>query len=232
MKQHLVFLAFVAISNMAIAQQKSVGVEKATGIRASTMKNGLSKKRGYIGLSLGPSFPLGDFAKKENFALGTGLTGPEKTSVGLQLNLVNLGYLFSEHVGIAAAWFGAAYNRSSNRSYELEPWSCGGIMVGPLFSFPMSEKVEWDLRAMIGPSACSGQPENGGTSPVETNSALVFNIGSMHRVHLSKKISLLLSADFFSTKLKFKDNGANWPGADEQPIRALSLGVGFAYRIK
>jgi hypothetical protein len=229
MKTHIALMMFVITSHLAIAQEKSTADETKNG---KTKRNEVSRRKGYIGISLGPSFPLGDFAKKENFAFGTGLTGPEKTSVGLQLNLINFGYLFSEHVGISAAWFGAAYNRTGNRGYELDPWSCGGLMVGPLFSFPMSEKVEWDLRAMFGRSVCSGQPENGGTSTVETNSALIFNIGSVHRVHLSKRISLLLSADFFSTKLKFKDYGANWPGADEQTIKALSLGLGLAVRLR
>lgn len=235
MKMYFTIFVFAVIVNMAIAQEKSTAVENASNEKDTnaTKENGGARRRGYIGLSLGPSFPIGDFAKKENFASGTGLTGPETTSIGLQLNLINFGYLFSEHVGIAGSWFGAAYSRTSNRSYELEPWSCGSIMIGPLFSFPISEKAEWDFRPMLGRSVCGGQREDGSnTTLLERNSALVFNIGTVFRIHTGKKVSLLLSADYFSTKLKFNDNGANGPGADEQAIKALSLGFGFAYRLK
>ena len=173
MKPHLALLAFIAIGNIAIAQEKSIDDESVTEEKRTSITKGneTSTRRGYIGISLGLSIPLGDFAKKENFAFGTGLTGPEKTSVGLQLNLVNFGYLFSEHLGISAAWFGAAYNRKSNRGYELDPWSCGGIMVSPLFSFDVSEKVEWGLTPMLGRSVCSGMGES--TTKPHRNGVLV-----------------------------------------------------------
>ncbi len=233
MKTLIIIFAFVAIVNPCFGQQKSATVEKTSYKKAhATSKNEVPRRRGYIGITVGPSIPLGDFAKKENFQFGSGLTGPEKTSVGLQLNLINFGYLFSNHLGLSAAWFGAAYNRSSNRAYELDPWSCGGIMVGPLLSFDMSEKVEWGLTPMLGRSVCSGMGESTTKPQLEQSAGLVFNMGSVHRFHVSKNFSLLLTANFFFSKLKFGDWTQMAPVAREQPIKALSLGFGLAYRIK
>ena len=64
-------------------------IEKLTkeAVGSKVKKNNLTQKRkGYIGLSLGPSIPIGDFADESN--------GLAKT--GLNLTLVNFGYLFAE----------------------------------------------------------------------------------------------------------------------------------------
>lgn len=52
-------------------------------------------RRGYIGLSVGPSFGVGDASD---------------FPVGAALNLVDFGYLFTEHIGVAGKWFGAGYS--------------------------------------------------------------------------------------------------------------------------
>ena len=93
-------------------------VEKITkeAVGSNTKYRNLSQKRkGYIGISLGPSIPLGDFSNPSS--------GAAKT--GLHLNLVNFGYLITDNVGIAAIWFGAA-NPVSEISWN--PWSYGGTM--------------------------------------------------------------------------------------------------------
>src|SRR5690554_4991522 len=56
--------------------------------------NYIQQRRGYIGLSLGPSFAVGDVSD---------------FPVGIMLNLVDFGYLFTDNIGIAAKWFGTAH---------------------------------------------------------------------------------------------------------------------------
>jgi hypothetical protein len=168
------------------------------------------RRKGFIGLSLGASIPVGDFADKSD--------GLAKT--GIQLNLINFGYLFSENFGITATWFGAA-NPLDADGYD--PWSYGGIMAGPLLSFPLSQKVEWDFRPMIGYSVTTLPDIGYGT---EQASSFALNIGTVFRVNVGDKMSLLLSADYFSTKPEFIDYGF------EQSIGTISLGFGVAYRLK
>jgi len=179
--------------------------------KKSDFNRNSEKRKGFIGLSLGASIPIGDFADKSN--------GLAKT--GLQINLVNFGYLFAENFGIAGIWFGAA--NPLDFFYEVDPWAYGGLMVGPLMSFPLSEKVEWDFRPMIGYSVTTLPDLGWGT---EQASSFAFNIGTIFRINVGNKVSLLLSADYFSTKPEFKDNGF------EQNIGTLSLGFGVAYRLK
>jgi hypothetical protein len=187
--------------------------------KGNKANNGNLLKRGFIGLSFGASIPIGDFADESN--------GLAKT--GVQINLINFGYLFKKNVGIAATWFGAANPIDYDNA---EPWSYGGLMVGPLFTFALSEKVEWDFRPMIGYSVINS-PEfnfNDGfpqfTFPSEQASSFAFNIGTVVRFNVGNKVSLLLSADYFSTKPEFED--LNF----EQQIGTISFGFGVAYRLK
>jgi len=141
-------------------------------------------------------------------------------NTGIQINLVNVGYLFSKNVGITGVWFGAA--NPINIDF-IDPWSYGGMMVGPLISFPITKKVDWDLRPMVGYSV-STLPDLGYGS--EQAISIAINIGTVFRINVSKRISLLLSADFFSTKPDFVEYGF------DQNINTISLGFGVAYRLK
>lgn len=168
------------------------------------------KRKGYLGGTVGVSFPVGDFANKSKGVAET----------GVQINVVNFGYLFGDNVGIAAFWFGAANPVDLNNS---DPWAYGGILVGPLISFPISQKVECDFRPMVG-YASTGLP-NSGLDPKQSLS-FALNVGTLFRINVGKKVALLLNADYFSTKPEFKDFEFS------QKIGTISLGFGAAYRLK
>ena len=172
----------------------------------------IQKRRGYIGLSIGPSIPVGEFADISN--------GVAKT--GIQLNLVNFGYLFSENFGIAAKWFGAANPVDAE---GIDPWSYGGLMTGPLLSFQVADKVEWDFHPMIG--YCVAMLPDLGTGYVsEYDGSFAYNIGAAFRFNVGNKVALLVGADYFSTKSVFQDNHI------EQKIGTLSFDFGVAFRLR
>ena len=170
----------------------------------------VQKPRGYVGASIGPSIPVGAFADRAD--------GAAKT--GVQLNLVNFGYFFTENIGISGIWFGAA-NPVSEASYN--PWSYGGLLAGPLFSIPVSKTVAWDFRPMIGYSVTTVSDVG---DVKDEAMAFAFNLGTLIRIDLNQKYALTFNADYFSTKPYFKDYGF------EQNIGTISIGVGLAYRFK
>ena len=185
-------------------------------------------RRGYLGISLGASFPLGAF-QEQSFDIDPGANATESTSIGLQLSLVHFGYLFTDHVGIAATWFGAAYPRESEgRNYELDPWSCGAIVIGPLFTATLGEKLDLDFRPMIGYSISRGQIQNTTPEPVLQSSGALMDLSSILRIHTSEKVSLMITMDVISTKFKVNPYGSPY----EQKIVALSVGGGIAFRLK
>ena len=183
-------------------------IEKITKETIEIKKS--ERRKGFIGLSLGASIPTGIFADELDGAANT----------GIQINLVNVGYLFSKNVGITGVWFVAA--NPTNIDF-IDPWSYGGMMVGPLISFPITKKVDWDLRPMVGYSVTTLPDLGYGT---EQAISIAINIGTVFRINVSKRISLLLSADFFSTKPDFVEYGF------DQNINTISLGFGVAYRLK
>ena len=96
-------------------------------------------------------------------------------------------------------------------------------MAGPLLSYPISEKVDWDFIPLIGYSVTTVPDVGSGT---EQATSFAFSLGTQVRIHVGNKVSFLLSADYLSTKPEFKDYGF------EQKIETLSFGLGFAYRLK
>lgn len=188
-------------------------ITKETTTENKQIKNKSVRRKGYIGLSIGPSFPVGDFASY----------GYAKT--GIHINLINFGYRFSENVGLSATWFGAA-NPLDVPGYS--PWSYGGLMAGPLLSFPLSEKLEWDFRPMIGFSSAMLPDSKLGT---ERAASFAFNFGTVLRINVGNKVAVLWSADYYSTKARFENYiGNNIPY--EQNIGTISFGFGVAYRLK
>jgi hypothetical protein len=160
----------------------------------------------YAGLSVGTSIPLGDFADEMN--------GMAKT--GFQVNVINLGYLFSENFGISATWLAAS---NPNIIEEIDPWIYGDILIGPLLSFSISNRLAWDLRPMIGYSITSLPDIGRGTDKAFS---FAYDIGTLIRIGINKDVSILLTADYLSSKAKFKVYDF------EQNIETLSLGLGLA----
>lgn len=169
-----------------------------------------ASRRGYIGLSLGASLPVGDFADTSNGMADT----------GLKLNLIDFGYLFTENIGIAATWFGAANMFVID---DVDPWSYGSIMAGPLFSFPVSGMVDWDFKPIVG-YAVTTVPNFG--LGKEQASSFSYSLGSQWRVNVGENVSLLINVDYFSTKPEFSELGF------EQNIGTITIGAGIAYRLK
>jgi len=170
----------------------------------------MPSRANYIGLTIGPSFPTGDYADENNGLAET----------GLHANLINLGYFFSDNIGISAIWFGA-----SNPIYyeNIDPWSYGGLLAGPLFKFPLGTRMDWDFRILAGytnvtvPDIGYG-PEDAG--------AFALDFGSIFRIHIGPMFSLLAGADYFATKPEFVDYDF------EQNISTVSLNFGAAFRMR
>jgi len=143
----------------------------------------LENRQNFVGISFGASIPMGAYADD-----GDGLA-----KAGLQLNLINIGYLFNENIGLTATWFGAA---NPLKYTENIFWSYGGLMIGPLLSYPVSRKLSWDFKPMVG-YAVTTAPDL--FTVIERSNAFAFSIGSQLRNHLSPRASILLGADYLYT---------------------------------
>ncbi|MDX2129002.1 MAG: hypothetical protein SFU91_08200 [Chloroherpetonaceae bacterium] len=190
-----------------MAEVEKITKEDTRGDNAS--QNQSTKKTGYLGLTLGPSIPVGDFAERSN-----GLA-----TTGLQLNLINMGYLFTRNYGIAGIWFGGANPLGVS---GFDPWSYGGLVVGPMVSFPIGKRIEWDFRAMVG-SSLTTLPNIGAGE--EDAYSFAFSLGAVLRINIGENFALMSNIDYFSTSPKFERLRI------EQKITTVSICFGLAYRI-
>jgi len=173
-----------------------------------------SDRKGFIGITIGPSIPIGDFADN---SLNNDNAGYAKT--GLNINLINFGYKFGQNFGITGLWFGAAH--SVDFSAVDAMWSYGGLMGGPMLSFPINEKLIFDLKGMIGfVSAKLDMYALGETSGIGVG----FDFGASFRYNFSEKWCLLINGDYLASTSKF-DEG-------DQKISTINLSLGIAFRLK
>ena len=177
-----------------------------------------TERKGFIGLSLGPAFPVGDFADN---SLTNGDAGYAK--IGLNLCLVNFGYKFGENFGIAALWSGSAHN------FDIAgidgTWAYGSLMAGPMMSMPVSERLDFDLKWMIGFVSATFETNDFGE---EDGEGFGWDLGASLRYHFTEKWSFLINADYFSAKPELESYGVS----RKQKITAINLNIGFAYRLR
>lgn len=154
--------------------------------------NELQHRKGYIGLSIGPSFAIGDLSD---------------LPVGAILNLVDFGYLFTNNIGVAAKWFGTAHAESG------ATFGIGGLMGGLLASTPISEKINFEGKALIGPGLFVASYD-GDSETSETYFG--YDLGVGLRFNTSEKVSLLLNADYIGLS----------------DYSSINVTFGVAYRLK
>ena len=161
-------------------------------------------RNGYIGINIGPSFPTGEL-KNDGLA-----------KTGHNLSLINFGYLFSDNLGIAAKWSGNAHQIDDSGEY----WSYGTLLAGPLYSTPISSRVEWDLRGLVGY----------GTALLDTDyfvakgNGFAYSIGTGIRNNFARKWTLTVNLDYLAVKPKGDFEG--------DKFSAVDMSIGIAYRLK
>ena len=159
-------------------------------------------RRGYIGITVGPAFPLGDVSN-------------DAVSGGVHFNIVNFGYLFTEHIGIAATWFGTSFSSKIDNKTSI---GLGGVMAGPLFSTTsQNRKFEYDFKPMIG-FANGTLIEDNRTS--SSSRAFAFGVGGTIRWNCWEKFSLSGGIDYY--------NGQ----PEDVDLSSFAIVIGVNYRLK
>ncbi len=162
----------------------------------------IERRNGYIGICAGPAFPVGDIDNSQ-------------ISGGAQLNLVNFGYLFSDHVGIAATWFGTSFVAKYDSDYSI---GTGGMLAGPLFSTATKDyKGEFDFKPMIGFARGNERYMN---ETYTTSAAFACALSGTARWNCGRKISVSAGLDYYFVK----PDGLN--------MSSFAIMFGINYRLK
>lgn len=191
MKTLFLSLAFIVLSCILMAQT--------------------SERRGYIGLSMGPAFPLVDAYTSAPIDV--------VARTGTTLIVVNFGYCIGRNYGITGSSMGVKFRVDVGDSFIKVTY--GGLMGGPFFTYALSERIDFDVKAMIGlvsTKLCLNDAQG------KTTSGLGYAFGTGIRYSFAKKWCILLYGDYF----------AGNPLDSEERINMASIAIiaGVAYRLK
>lgn len=212
--------------------------------------------RQFIGLSVGPAFPNGEFSKAD---INDSTSGWAKTGVAIN---VAYGYRFTHNLGVYVTGLFSS-NRFDNIGYknvleEMHPelnisvestrnWSCGGLLVGPFLRLPLSGNLDWTIRGAFGFYAVyspkitiyatpKDPPSEKATYYRESGNAVsyAYSFGTGFKYKLSKYY-ILLFADYLNSPVKIK-NASGWDFNDDpymisfhQNISYIAVTLGFGY---
>jgi hypothetical protein len=175
-------------------------------ITKNLISNSSSKRKGYMGLSFGPSIPLRDYDIYSH------------TKTGIQLTLVDYGYLFNNNFGVTAVIIGTA-NPSEDHNYNNWNYSYVNLMAGPLVSISITERFSLELRPLIGISFVSvfGYP------------VIAYGLDNGFRFNAGEKIAFILRAGYSVSK---GITQGLWEGRVNCHYETITVGFGVAYRLR
>lgn len=180
---------------------------------------------GYIGVGIGPSFLI----NHSGFSNG-------KVGTGLNLNLLNFSYSFTDHFAISTLWSGGAHLTEasiivtgpqgdpifSEGNYTI---SYGVLMLGPSYSFKISKRSKLNLNLRVG--SFYWQEDFNSSSFLNfsvSNRRFSYNLGVTHQYNFAKRWCVLTNLDLATAKISTLQT-------DEQRVTPISIttGVGFKF---
>lgn len=215
-----------------------------------------SQNKGYIGISLGPSIPIGDIASTDMDRQSAGFA---RTGAIFD---VSFGYKIGKYFGVSGLLRGQA-NKTDAQAManeivnkipfdlsvrvESQSWSIGAFMLGGYGSFPVEKKVSVESRLMIGflsakfPNVTFDLSGSDGTGWVKrsgsTGSSFAYLIGAGVKYDAGKRVCLLANLDYLGAEPEFKDVETTSSIGDyskdtfKQTIGSFNIGLGVGYRL-
>ena len=192
------------------------------------------EKKSLLSIQPGISFPLGNFTSRD---LSNEDAGFAVAGFAIDLAYQNI---FNENVGLAVQGF---YNRNDVAirklrdqtglpNLSLDHWQFLGLVAGPVFTYPISDKVKGDFR-VLGGFATANSPDisTDGTilAPEDWSGAGVFQTGLHCRVDVGSNAFFIGGLDYRYLSPKFKTDTGGLLGVVEatQKISTLKVGIGI-----
>lgn len=212
-------------------------------------------EKGFVGISLGPSIPMGNFAVRSLVNDNAGFA-----KLGASFDVVAGYKLGGSHFGITAMLRAQAHAYDTqplaenltfqaptvNWNVESPAWRIGGLLLGGFGSIPISEKIYVDARAMAGlVNATLPQLYITGTDLAETTwvkrdastaSSFAYLVGAGFKFNIAPKIYLLTNIDYVGTSVEFTNVGLTTSIGErvtygfEQDMATMNLSVGVAFK--
>jgi hypothetical protein len=213
--------------------------------------------KGYIAISLGPSFATGDFASTnmDNKSAGFAKTGA--------IFDITFAYKLNKNFGVSALLRGQA-NKTDAQAFademikqipmdnvairtETGSWGIGALLLGGFGSFPIQKDLSFEPRVMVGFASATSPgltfnidtPEGSAwvkqSSATATDFAYLFGMGVKYNA--GKRVCILGNIDYFGSKPNFKNVELTDSFGDVykddylRPLGSINLGIGIGYRL-
>jgi len=175
-----------------------------------------NEKKGFIGISIGPAIPLGDFAGKSLSNVNAGFA-----KTGYSDSFINFGYVFNKKFGISGSIF---YNEHTVDKTETDDWwILTGITAGPMISLPVSERLIFDVKGKIG-ILITTLVVDGYENQENTGRGPGIDIRSSLRYNFARRWSLFTEAGLVHSNQKMGDGR-------KEKIQFILTGLGIGFRI-
>ena len=240
----LLFVALTFISHHLVAQGKSVVEEKYL-----------------VGISIGSSIPIGNFGSMDthNSSAGLAKTGP--------IFDVSFVYKFNQNIGISALMRGQSNgvnpqvmadglaaslpSGSGAVTVKASGWSAAYYMAGYYGAFPITEKLSFESRAMIGfanatsPMINMNVKSSSSTVEVDQSSkngfAVSYLLGVGFKMNVgAKRMYLAANFDYTGAKPEFRNVPIHTTGSTSaiiastttfsQSFESMNIGFGIGWR--
>lgn len=212
--------------------------------------------RGHIGISFGPSFPVGDLGSKDVDKEGAGWANP-----GL-VGELTFGYtLGNGHFGLMGIVRGQSNAMDADGfedelqnidptiewDVEAESWKLGGVMFGMFGSLPVSPKAYFEPRFLLGFMRATSPEYTLNASYMGTSiwvkqsdataAALAFLVGAGFKFDIGTNVYLLANLDYLGTNPEFKNieltasDGSRFTDTFSQKMGTFNMSLGIALKL-
>ncbi len=157
--------------------------------------------------------------------------GSISAGTGLNLNLLNFGYIFEKGLGVNATWVGGAHILKNNTNMagnniifiNRTEISYGMLMVGPMYSISISDESKLDFKARAGTFYVREDISGYNSHSISQTISLGYSLAASYRYQFASRWCTILSGDYFSS---LANNNFFF-----NKVRPLSLtaGVGFVF---
>lgn len=173
-------------------------------------------RRGFIGLDIGPSKPIGAFGKR------AGVPGAGDARSGYTSTLLNVGWRRGERWGIAGLFAYSEYYMRNADGIDDDWWQVAFLTVGPMYTVPLGARGAVDLKGTLGLASLTPVIDSY-TSDSDTGSGLATDVRATLRYDFARRWAVFAETGVQNATVSFAGGGS-------QQYRALIGGFGIAFR--
>lgn len=168
--------------------------------------------KGYVGGSIGLFAPYQSYSATPY--------SPQQNGFFLTTSIA---YLPSLLLGISSTVY--FYGAPKIENLRITTWKSAGVMIGPLISLPLGNKIKWEVKPQIGYSVIFPNSSQSDMDSLDRKrSGVAYNISTGLRLNFGKRTCYMINVEYLSSTHKFEHYQI------EPDLGVLGASFGIAFR--